>query len=598
MVPLLLTMSCSSLNKPCETDEECGWGYFCRSDKRCQEGCRYSIECAKDELCQLNRCVKVQKDNDLDGFFAPLDCDDKDKFVNPAMPEICDNKKDDNCDGFIDEKECVRSVCRQGEVRECYEGPTRTLGHAKAPCQKGKQLCNSKGFWGKCQGQILPSEEICDALDNDCDGQIDENERGNPLTQPCYSGPEEKRGRGICKEGIQKCQKGHWLACQGSVLPQEERCNGKDDDCNGKVDDIASLGTSCRTSGKGICQKGHLICDPLQKKLLCHPSEKPTKELCGDRLDNDCDGLTDEGCPFVAQRRFQLGGFPHEIAIDSDFAAVSLKEASTIVSIDLQLMKLQTQYKTTEKPHGIVAIQGIFYAISRSTLFRLDPIRGELSSFLTKLTPAQNAGLTVIGSRLLSRYLDTTQRKVGLCQTDVTLARQRCVPLDGNFKESSHNISIMGTLGILLTGQKGHFVDFLTMKENGQRAFQLPSDGKYLAFYAAQNWLFVSAENKEELYLVDFSTTPSKITSYPIQDRKAQKKLAGHLLLEGDFLFIALKNADEIAVFDVKKRQIIHHVKVGLGPQGMALQRDPRSGKKYLWVACAGDNSLWAFEIR
>lgn len=63
-------------------------------------------------------------------------------------------------------------------------------------------------------------------------------------TQSCYSGPQGTAGMGECQAGVETCQNdGTWGPCDGEVLPTTESCNGLDDDCNGTVDDVAGSPT-------------------------------------------------------------------------------------------------------------------------------------------------------------------------------------------------------------------------------------------------------------------------------------------------------------------------------------------------------------------
>lgn len=67
----------------------------------------------------------------------------------------------------------------------------------------------------------------------------------------CYSGDPQWIGKGVCIAGIQLCVNGYWQACKGEVLPAPEVCNGVDDNCNGLVDEgvLSSCGTcdlSCK----------------------------------------------------------------------------------------------------------------------------------------------------------------------------------------------------------------------------------------------------------------------------------------------------------------------------------------------------------------
>ena len=70
-----------------------------------------------------------------------------------------------------------------------------------------------------------------------------------------------------------------------------EACNGIDDDCDGGVDNYTTNQTC--TAGVGACQNtGHIICE--NGILVCDATpNNPTNEICGNGIDDDCDGITD-----------------------------------------------------------------------------------------------------------------------------------------------------------------------------------------------------------------------------------------------------------------------------------------------------------------
>ncbi len=96
-----------------------------------------------------------------------------------------------------------------------------------------------------------PIAEVCDGTDNDCDGQVDEI--GCPCTgdTACFAGPPDARGVGACRDGARACDdRGEqFLACEGSVGPVAEACNGADDDCDGETDEGCCNGAPCPDAG-------------------------------------------------------------------------------------------------------------------------------------------------------------------------------------------------------------------------------------------------------------------------------------------------------------------------------------------------------------
>jgi hypothetical protein len=156
----------------------------------------------------------------------------------------------------------------------------------------------------------VPTAEVCDGLDNDCDGDVDEGcECQGSQTQACYSGPPATAGVGPCHAGTQACVAGHWGACAGEQVPAAEVCNGVDDDCNAQIDDgVATTyypdvdhdGWGAATGAVHACSApaGYVTvggdCDDGLPNV--HPG---APEVCGNALDDDCNGFIDaasEGC--------------------------------------------------------------------------------------------------------------------------------------------------------------------------------------------------------------------------------------------------------------------------------------------------------------
>jgi hypothetical protein len=221
--------------------------------------------------------------------------------VLPGGIEQCDGARlDENCNGVANE-DC-----------ECVAGQTRPCGEDRGVCEAGIQECRG-GLWAQeCQGQVGPSGEVCDGLDNDCDGATDEGPRGESLTIECYSGPDGTHGVGTCREGVRVCLNGQFNPlCIGERVPGQELCNGLDNDCDGLVDfddvnDCQCVPGSRRDCGdapnQGECVQGSELCsDNFRWSGNCEgellPPENP--EVACDSLDNDCDGEIDENCACV-----------------------------------------------------------------------------------------------------------------------------------------------------------------------------------------------------------------------------------------------------------------------------------------------------------
>ena len=188
-------------------------------------------------------------------------------------PEVCDGI-DNDCDGVVDND--LTQECGVSEEGVCTMGITT--------CQNGR--------WSPCAGAVGPVQEVCDNLDNNCDGAVD-----NIAPTECYYGLPETQGVGMCKAGFVGCANGTISGCVGMIMPAFEDCDNRDNDCDGQVDEDVTrpcYSGPTETRNVGKCKSGLQHCENSIYGA-CTGEVLPSAEIC-DSKDNDCDGLVDEGC--------------------------------------------------------------------------------------------------------------------------------------------------------------------------------------------------------------------------------------------------------------------------------------------------------------
>ncbi len=287
-----------------------------------REGCAYNNPACEDSYdCRGNACVEI--DSDADGIGILSDCRDDRIDIYPGAAEICD-ALDNDCDGSVDENFDLTGVdfcgscgvvceenhyCDAGScrVREgCYyDNPAceEEFSCIDNECVEEDADGDGVGILRDCNdnnSSINPNAaELCDALDNNCNGEIDEvfDFEGGDYCGVCgvvcdadeYCNARSCQSREGCRYNNPSCGVGYQCVDNECVL--RSGCAYNNPACEESYECRENACVEIDSDADGI----GILSDCRDDRADTYPG---AAEIC-DALDNDCDGSVDENFDFT-----------------------------------------------------------------------------------------------------------------------------------------------------------------------------------------------------------------------------------------------------------------------------------------------------------
>ena len=245
------------------------------------------------------------------GYVADsTDCDDTDSSINTAGVEICDGE-DNDCDGTTDEDDASDALTWWVDA----DGDGHGVDTASTvACYEPSGFAGNTDDCDDSDGSISPDGiEICDDVDNNCDGSTDEPEAIDASTWYYDS---DNDGYGDPSVAESACSHSSGYVDDATDCDDEayavnpgatESCNEIDDDCDGTTDeddasDALTWYADDDSDGYGDSADSTNACEEpsgyVSDSTDCDDTEATTNpgadEICEDSVDNDCDSTLDE----------------------------------------------------------------------------------------------------------------------------------------------------------------------------------------------------------------------------------------------------------------------------------------------------------------
>jgi Putative metal-binding motif/FG-GAP repeat len=257
--------------------------------------------------------VSPYLDNDHDGFAVIDDCDDNDPSVHPDSRELCD-ELDNNCNGDVDEDAFDAVAWFKDSDGDGYGDNNEQ----ELACDAPTGYVSLRTDCDDSTARAFPgATEYCDEIDNDCDGTVDE---GSAYDSTAWYKDADGDGYGTPLALRDSCEQPEGYVeddtdCDdqnADVNPGTDEICDEDDvdeDCDETADDDDSSVVGLLTwyldsdgDGFGTNDTTSVLCNQPSGYTTvgddcddAAPTVNPDNaEICGDSVDNNCDGSIDE----------------------------------------------------------------------------------------------------------------------------------------------------------------------------------------------------------------------------------------------------------------------------------------------------------------